>query len=160
MNRKLKTCEAEIKTYLECRGKLANFLKSENVRILCKKCNDSDGENGAVAFSTNSNPPEIVLCANRVRSSEFLPTINHEAIHIFDFLTNRYDFSSPYGLASSEVRAAREGECNRYFIFQFMRNYCIRRHAINSTRNIFPSEAENAVDRIFKQALDDDEPKE
>lgn len=67
------------------------------------------------------------------------------------------------GLACSEIRAAREAECERFSkpffsSFKFISNQCIKYYAKRSTKNIFPSEGEKCVNKIYDHAINDKEP--
>ena len=142
---------------------LGNKMKDwDGIAIDCIKC-ANEGVEGTARAMLSINPTSIILCANRLESvTEIKISLTHELVHAFDFLHKRYDFTSCNGLASSEIRAAREAECANYTdskLFPYLRNHCIKDHARRSTRNIFPAaEASECVLNMFNQAMQDNEP--
>lgn len=132
------------------------LLSSNNmqVRISCRPC-DSSGVEGKARGMTMNDPLEIILCTNRMKKSDVKEVLRHEAVHCFDYHHNRCDFSTCEGLAYTEVRAAREAECNRYFPAQIFKNWCVEYHAKKATSNIFPRTGSQCVDTVFKQANTD-----
>ena len=57
----------------------------------------------------------------------------------------------------AEIRAAREAECNKFFTFQWMREACIKDHAIASTENLYTN-SKVCVNRVFTKAMADNAP--
>jgi hypothetical protein len=113
---------------------LVTRLNGTNLLIKCHQCSDSGTEGKSRGF-LEINPLQITLCVNRIKSSKesYEKILTHELTHAFDYLTKKCDLTTCEGLAYSEVRAARNGECSDYFILPYFRNECIRNHAIRST---------------------------
>ena len=114
----------------------------------------------ARAFLVDSDPLQIVLCSNRLKTSEVEEVVTHELVHAFDYTYSRCNFDSCEGLAYSEVRAAREAECANTSAFPFQlswfKSQCIRYHASRSTSSLFPSlEAAKCVDTVLSAAMSD-----
>jgi len=104
-----------------------------HVPISCTDCGDIGPEGNAKAL-TRIEPLEIEICRNRNSSAEDIEkSLVHELVHVFDYQTKRYDLFSCDGLASSEIRAAREAECSGRFMFNWSRERCIRQRAVAST---------------------------
>lgn len=133
----------------------------DGIAIDCIKCSE-EGVEGTARAMLSINPTQIILCANRLDSiKEISSSLTHELVHAFDFIQNRYDFTSCYGLASSEIRAAREAECGDYTdskLFPYFKNNCVSDHAKRSTKNMFPAEANECVETMFQKAMRDNEP--
>ncbi len=155
-------CEDTVKSLLEQESK--NFylkrliLESKSpIKITCRECDNQGIEGNSRGFLKN-NPLEIVLCTNRLKNTEIIDTLTHEAVHVYDYINDRVDFNSCNGLAYSEVRAAREGECNNlmYYPFKWMKVDCVKQHATRSTANLYPGKgAEYCVAAVFKEAMAD-----
>ena len=83
----------------------------------------------------------------------------HELVHAYDYKLNRYDMFTCDGLASSEIRAAREAECSGEYPLHWLKDRCIKQRATASTANLFPSiEASKSVEKVFASAVADMEP--
>ena len=95
---------------------------------------------------------------NRLQSDDLPEALTHELVHAYDLSLKRCNFSSCDGLAYTEVRAAREAECNRYFPVAWLKNYCIKDAATRSTSNLFGRDSYKCVDRVFDTALADEQP--
>lgn len=82
-----------------------------------------------------TNPLQIIFCSNKIelKRDVYEQILKHELIHAYDYIFNRCDFKTCNGLAYSEIRAARDGECSGYHIHDYFKNKCIKDHAINST---------------------------
>jgi len=106
----------------------------------------------------NNNELEIIICTDKNKEKDIVELLRHETIHAYDYIYHRYDFNSCDGLASTEVRAAREGECNSKFPIQWLKEACVRNHAIRSTANIYPNSASKCVNTVFYNAMKDLEP--
>ena len=125
-----------------------------DVNISCRPCSSDGPEGGARAVLLDSEPLEIVLCTNRLSGkAEIDEVVVHELIHVFDHRTRRCDLETCHGLAYSEVRAAREAECNRYFPFKWLKSECVRHNAVRSTANLYPHDAAKCVDAVFDTAI-------
>lgn len=116
--------------------RIKNYLKvldTKRIDVFCKVCSTIAEENARAYLA--SDPLSIVLCSNRLRTKQAIEeALTHELVHAVDYVLKRYDFSTCKGLAFSEVRAARDAECNRHFYFDFSKNRCIRQTAIDSTK--------------------------
>ena len=154
-------CEEELQKALGT-PRIAQLLKSINPSpiISCLDCNDNcdTRELQARALIRDSQPLQIDLCANKLPVAKVEEALIHELIHAFDFSQHRCDFLNCEGLAYSEVRAAKFGECDSYRISQWLKRKCIRHHAIKSTENLFPRDATRCVDRVLIEAIEDNEP--
>ncbi len=109
-------------------------LNGSNLLLRCKTCSMSDIEGNSQAF-LEIYPFSITLCSNRIplTLSDYERVISHELIHAYDYYYERYNLQTCSGLACSEIRAAREGECSKWFIHDYFKEQCIRNHAIRST---------------------------
>jgi len=127
--------------------------------VKCRPCSRTGPEGKARAFIT-AHPSEIVLCSNRLSGRRSVEeALLHELIHVYDYSLARYDFHSCEGLASTEVRAAREAECsNRMLVFDWFRLQCIRKCASRSTSALYGEEAHECVKRVFDKAVLDKQP--
>ena len=80
----------------------------------------------------------------------------HELVHAYDYFNNRCDMSTCEGLAYTEVRAAKQGNCPGYYPMEWLEYKCIRDQAIASTAVFFDEDqAKVCVDNVFKQASRD-----
>lgn len=150
-----KSCE-DIVNSIHADRRLSKLLQLESQPIVsCRPCSQNGIEGGARAVLIDSTPLHIVLCTNRLRSDEISEALIHESVHAYDHALKRYDFSTCEGLACTEVRAAREAECNRFFPIDWLKQQCVRYHAVRSTRNLFPNEALKCVDKVQSEAMKD-----
>ena len=99
----------------------------------------------------------MVLCTNRLKKDHLEEALTHELVHAYDFSNDRADFGYCDGLAYAEIRAARYAECRGPFMFEWMRDSCIKQHAISSTKNFF-ADADACVKRSFARAMTDEAP--
>lgn len=159
-------CELIVKALLDGDTKFKQLLgavkeEAEGNRwtVKCRPCSMSGTEGRARAFIT-AHPSEIILCSNRLSGRKNIEeALLHELVHAYDYSLARYDFYSCEGLASSEVRAAREAECSgRMLVFDWLRSRCIRSCASRSTSNIYGEEAHECVKRVFDKAVLDKQP--
>lgn len=165
-------CE-DVLELLKEEPKIKNYLKVLNstpIDVLCKVCSTAAEENARAYLA--SDPLSIVLCSNRLRTKQAIEeALTHELVHAVDYVLERYDFSTCKGLAFSEVRAARDAECNRRFYFDFSKKRCIRQTAVDSTKvcrtvlvdviisdllqNLFPYDGADCVNKVFEDAMKD-----
>jgi hypothetical protein len=161
-------CELIVKALLDGDPKFKQLLGSMGAVkeeaegrwiVKCRPCSRSGTEGQARAFIT-AHPSEIILCSNRLSGRKNIEeALLHELVHAYDYSLARYDFYSCEGLASSEVRAAREAECSgRMLVFDWLRSRCIRSCASRSTSNIYGKEAHECVKRVFDKAVLDKQP--
>ncbi|ETV83556.1 hypothetical protein, variant 1 [Aphanomyces astaci] len=81
-----------------------------HLEFICLDCKSEGVEGKARAFF--ASPPAIVLCANRLNTTEDVKeVVVHELIHAYDYTVRNMDLTQPAVLACSEVRSARESEC-------------------------------------------------
>lgn len=79
----------------------------------------------------------------------------HELVHAFDH-SRGLPLHACEGLAFSEVRAAREGECKGFFPHDWLRRRCVRLQAVDSTASFHTrAQAEECVARVFEEAMAD-----
>lgn len=139
------------------------------LRFECRKCSSEGAEGGARALLMAPVPePLIVLCSNRLSSKAEVPdAVRHELIHAFDFYVRRLDLYRCDTLAYSEVRAAREAECDPSMSVLYRApiagawflESCIRERATAATSSIFPrEEAERSVTHVYRDAIKDRSP--
>lgn len=158
----VEACEHLVKEILKENSELNVLLSKsgkggESFKIECKRCDNIGVEGSARAYL--SDRPSIVLCSNRLPSKRQIENaLTHEATHAFDYFTGKCNFSSCEGLAYSEVRAARNGECSGYFPLEWFRERCIHSHASRSTSNLFPVSGNSCVEKVFKEAMSDNSP--
>eukprot|EP00547_Thalassionema_nitzschioides_P010021 CAMPEP_0194224290 /NCGR_PEP_ID=MMETSP0156-20130528/37082_1 /TAXON_ID=33649 /ORGANISM="Thalassionema nitzschioides, Strain L26-B" /LENGTH=173 /DNA_ID=CAMNT_0038955763 /DNA_START=203 /DNA_END=721 /DNA_ORIENTATION=- len=91
-------------------------VKLEPLKIECRPCADTGPERGARAFVMGPTPLSIVLCSNRLSldsKDEMEQVLVHELMHVYDVRVNKLDLRTCENLAYSEVRAAREAECQK-----------------------------------------------
>ena len=156
---------AECQEFLSTIGnfpKLSKLLKSlngeEEPKIVCRPCTTIGPEANARAALFDTKPIEIVLCTNRLKSEDFKEALTHELVHAYDYLNKKCDFQSCEGLAYTEIRAAREAECDKYFPFDFLKERCIRDHAKASTANLHSDNANQCVNKVYEKAVRDLQP--
>ena len=159
-NISISNCEQQIENLKNSDSKIIDLLtkgkSTFDVRFNCTDCSKAGVELNARAFLMD-NPLEIVLCVNKLDKSEIREVMIHELIHAHDFSLNRYNMSTCEGLASSEIRAAREAECEKIpsYYPTFMKNSCIRYHATKSTCLLFPIEGISCVHKSFPKSIND-----
>lgn len=137
---------------------LLSGVDGEAPKIECRPCTDTGPEGNARAALFNDSPATIVLCTNRLERADLREALTHELVHAYDFSNKRCNFYSCDGLAYTEVRAAREAECNRPFPVTWLRDYCIKDMATRSTKNIYGKDSHKCVERVFDSARADEEP--
>ena len=110
---------------------LARLLTAlPHTHILCSPCAALDRVDAYLAI----DPLRIILCQEHIKtSSQLRKLLIHELIHAYDLTTQNADLYSCEGLAYSEVRAARAGNCSDPLPFEWLRKDCIKQHAIAST---------------------------
>jgi hypothetical protein len=131
------------------------------------ECDIAPTEIKARGYLLESKPYRIILCANHLSSSSDIEQLlRHELTHLSDHLSNRCTLATCQGLAYSEVRAARNGECFSFLsspvkrkisekLFPFFYEACVKNHAVASTRNLFPQDGEQCVKEVFNRAIKD-----
>lgn len=135
--------------------RLYSALQYKNVPVECRIC-QNDGVEGTARAFISAPPLRITLCANRLTNKEYTEALTHEATHAYDYVNGSCDFYTCEGLAYSEVRAARNGECATSW--PMFKEGCIKRNAVKATSNLFPKDAPDCVARIFEQAMADARP--
>lgn len=141
--------ESDTKELLSARGM--------NIRISCRPC-DATGVEGVSRGFMMNHPLEMVLCTNRMNKTDVKEVLRHEAIHAHDYHHGTVDFSTCKGVAYSEVRAAREAECDmqsRYLVgpLSVFADMCVKQHAVDATNNVFPGQGRKCVDAVFDEAI-------
>jgi len=125
--------------------------------------------------------PRIVMCANALHSrQEVREALRHELVHAFDHCVSQRDLAEPYGLACSEIRAAREAECRDNFhnlmgeifckkvvradaysdtqdnmICRQLKESCAKHYATLSVRAVFPQNGLRCVREQFGPCYSD-----
>jgi hypothetical protein len=134
---------------------------------LSVECDIAPPEIKARGYLLESKPYRIILCANHLSSpADVEQLLRHELTHLYDHLSNRCSLSTCQGLAYSEVRAARNGECFSFLsspmrrmisekLFPFFYESCVKSHSVASTRNLFPQDGEKCVKEVFNKAIKD-----
>ena len=155
-----KICDRMVRDLLQSDPKLRAMLtlkgSDELIKIHCITCTNKGFEENARAYVT-LDPAEVVLCANKLPNLDSVAeALRHEAVHAYDISHNRYNLETCEGLASSEIRAAREGECKNSL--SWLRNYCIKNHAEAATKNFFPNQYAQCVQKVYDDAVADKEP--
>lgn len=153
-------CERIVTDLLNSDPKLRDMLTVLNsdklIKINCSNCSNEGYERNARAYIT-INPSEVILCANKLPNKDKIAeALKHEAVHSFDIMHKRYNLDTCEGLASSEIRAAREAECSKRF--PWFKDMCIKAHAEAATKNFFPNNGALCVQRMFEIAVADLEP--
>lgn len=145
-------CEQIVRDLLASNEKLSKRVS--NIPVVCRSCPAGEVDK-ACAYITDE--PEIVLCHNRLRSRKKLgEALMHESVHAYDFSNQMCDFGTCEGLAYSEVRAAREGDCTGFYPFEWLRRECVMQKAISSTASLHPRvEAERCVKAVYDTAVAD-----
>lgn len=156
----IRACDQIVRDLLDSDSKLRDMLTNKTgdklLRIDCTRCSNEGVERNARAYIT-VDPTEVVLCANKLQSADKIAEVlRHESVHAYDLSHNRYDLDTCEGLAASEVRAAREGECAN--TFSWFKNSCIKAHAEAATKNLFPGDGAKCVQKVFETAVADMEP--
>ena len=156
---------------------ISDSLEKENmiIPVECKICSTDPSStesqcrayvsspvvcNSSSENESDSNPPlidGIVLCANRLASrQEKEEALLHELVHVYDAYVKRLNLRRCEDLAYSEVRAAREAECNFRAIPFFMRRPCVREKATNATTCMFSGDKGRVcVNQVFDKAFND-----
>ena len=127
----------------DCDKVLQNFMKEPkfkelwssigDINISCAICNDATGA-GRNAKAMIYDDGSITICSNRHVSEESIQqSITHELTHAYDYRLKRYNFNDCEGLAASEIRAAKNAECDKFFLFDFFKERCIINRATQST---------------------------
>lgn len=145
--------------------------KPLSLNFKCEICSDSGPESSARGFLADGEPMEVIFCLNHISSNraKMQDTIKeilvHELVHAYDHGRQICDLSTCEGLAHSEIKAARAAECQAagrmlpFGLNEYLRNQCIRKHAIKSTANIFGKEqASRCVGTVFDRAIKDISP--
>nr|XP_033332711.1 mitochondrial inner membrane protease ATP23 homolog isoform X1 [Megalopta genalis]XP_033332712.1 mitochondrial inner membrane protease ATP23 homolog isoform X2 [Megalopta genalis] len=115
---------------------------------------------------------QIVVCHNTAPSQRLVQgVLAHEMIHMFDFCRHNLDPKNIDHLACTEIRAANLCHCSFLgawvqglaspFNVKEAHQICVKDKAIKSilsTRKVSESEAQEAVDRVFKRCYNDLEP--
>ena len=138
---------------------LLEGIKGKAPVIGCRPCAQTGPEGNARAALFDSDPLEIVLCTNRLQERDLEEALTHELVHAYDYSNKRCDFGGCEGLAYTEIRAARFSECKGPFLFDWMRQKCIKDHAVSSTKNFF-ADAQKCVDKVYPKAMQDESPME
>jgi len=132
------------------------------LKIQCQTCGSSGPEGSARAYVRGPSPLSIILCSNRLsllNTNEINQVLTHELIHVFDVHYRKWDLTNCYNLAKSEIRAAREAECdNSLTSFDFMKRFCVKDKAKVATTNMFPDIGLHCVNQVFDEAIGDNEP--
>lgn len=97
--------------------------------------------------------------------------LTHEFIHMFDYCQNHLDFKNLDHLACTEIRAANLAHCSflsaltngdtSFFNVKETHQNCVKSKALSSilaVRQVTPSEAIDAVNRVFPKCYPDLEP--
>jgi hypothetical protein len=109
----------------------------------------------ARAYVRGPTPLSIILCHNRLSTSnEISEVLTHELIHIYDVFVRNMDLRQCHLLAYSEVRAARDAECEGS-LTSFTKGMCAKEKASVATKNMFPSDGRGCVCDVFDKAMSD-----
>ena len=136
----MKRCEEVVQNFTKDPKFKAFFEAVGELDINCVVCDGKIGPEGNAKAMLLDEPLTIEICSNRhISDEQIAESLVHEFTHAYDYKLKRYDFSSCEGLASSEVRAARNAECNKYFVFDFLKSICIQGRAAESTKVYFAS---------------------
>lgn len=132
-----KQCEETISSFLQSlklNKQLNQTIINSKLLLKCSVCSSNGIEGNSQAY-LEINPLQITLCVNRIKkkNNSYEKILKHELIHAYDYINQRYNLHTCNGLAYSEVRAAKVGECSDYFIHDYFKNKCIKDHAIRST---------------------------
>ena len=137
----------------------------QHPEVECRSCDDFNGQVRGYfqhyPYNWFYNPPhKVVLCTNSNKSSaDFNEALKHELIHSYDVSNKRYDLGDCHGLAHSEIRAARESSCKRYYLpFDFMNEVCIKLYAGASTECAYKDRGMKCVFDAYDSAMRDLEP--
>ncbi|KAL3777196.1 hypothetical protein ACHAWO_013077 [Cyclotella atomus] len=130
--------------------------KETTITIECMKCgSDTRAEAGARAYVRGPIPLSIILCSNRLSShSEISEVLVHELVHVYDVFIRNMDLRQCHSLAYSEVRAARDAECDNS-LTNFTKGICAKDKATVATKNMFPEEGRGCVCDVFEKAVSD-----
>jgi len=139
-------------------SKLIESNKGPGIKITCRPCTREGPEGGARAVLLDSTPLEVALCTNRLGEKDIEEVLVHELVHVYDHTNQRCNLMTCEGLAFSEVRAAREAECNRFFPCQWLKTQCIKYNATRATANLFPEDAAKCVESVLRKAIADKAP--
>jgi hypothetical protein len=103
--------------------------------------------------------PQIVIVAEHLEGpSDLEKLLRHELVHAVDAGIHQLDLAVSGPLACSEVRAAAAAECASYRVdplvwwhplSDFLKQRCVKNHAVSSLQAVFPDIATQAVDAAF-----------
>jgi len=122
--------------------------------VTCRPCANTGPEAHARAFVMGPHPLSIVVCTNRLHENKLDEIMVHELVHVHDIIVRGIDLRDCRNLAYSEIRAAAQAECYGVPWAQS----CIRSKALAATRNLCPTQALEALQSVWKEALNDTRP--
>lgn len=116
-------------------AKIVSQLSLNAVKVTCKRWDGNPQTQFARGYFTASGHddqdagqivPEIILLPERIwgGEGEIREILRHEMVHAFDHSVLKRDLRSSAGLACSEIRAAREAECQQCGTGPFVRAAC------------------------------------
>ncbi|XP_053202019.1 mitochondrial inner membrane protease ATP23 homolog [Panonychus citri] len=133
----------------------------------CEPCNGKTTGGYDVYYN------QIVVCSNKyMNKGQFMGTIGHEMIHMFDACRAKLDFNNPEHVACTEIRAANLMHCSipgsiykgttPIYRWADTQKECVREKAflslISSLPDLDHSKAYAIVDKVFDKCYNDMEP--
>jgi hypothetical protein len=116
-----------------------------------------DGTEGTARAFLSSRPFQITLCTNRLPVADIDEALSHELTHAYDYYYGTANFNTCEGLAYSEIRAARNGECAN--VWGLFKESCVEKYAVRATANLYPQNASDCVKVAWEKAYKDLEPR-
>ncbi|KAH9260138.1 hypothetical protein BASA81_001913 [Batrachochytrium salamandrivorans] len=180
-----KTCQKRVmvrfRTAVEDCATIVSKLSLNSVKVTCKRWDRNPQTQFARGYFTASGHddpggqivPEIILLPERIfgGEGEIREILRHEMVHAFDHSVLKRDLRSSTGLACSEIRAAREAECQQCSTNPFIRatcrimptrmcerwrEECVREVATKATEAAFPKQiATVSVSEMFSECYED-----
>jgi hypothetical protein len=141
---------------IQARTSVASTLPIPRAKHQIKSSSDEQVIDNSRAYIINSDPMQVILCSDSLPTPKAVDeALRHELTHVHDSLSKKCNFNDCEGLAYSEIRAARNGECFQYAWFPWWQERCVKEHASRSTSNLFPGKGDDCVARMMKKAFED-----
>lgn len=165
--------------------KLFNHLEDKKIKIICDEKCHSPAHMGYLKI----NPLQVTLCDHNIENrlklelnlnkhnnylnekeknklnneikNRIKETLVHEFTHAYDYINSRVNFHTCNGLAYTEIRAARNGNCDTELLnkIPLFKSICTYFAARDSTQSFYPRDTDKCLINVFLEAYKDHEPK-
>ncbi|KAJ5068042.1 inner membrane protease [Anaeramoeba ignava] len=137
-----KWIQKAIQFLTECSNKIEDISSESKKIINCKFCEPSLFPHSRAYYRIDEK--KIYLCANRLSINDVFVVLKHELTHFIDDKLG-FDFLVPEIVACSEIRAAKNAECE-HAIFK---KKCTKKFAYDSIKFKYPNQSHEIIERIF-----------